>query len=344
MKIEEIEKLNKGEVIPSLEGLVIQTYSKPPTDGQKRANIEPMDVVVEDDDGKQIKVSILRKSMHLPPGSQGRRVLFECGEGERGPDGLKADPYNNTMRVSCSGSASIRFRDEEAPAPKPLPEQATDEHHKMMNGARIQQSLGPRRTTNVTDHCLTMVEIYNSIMSKLQRDDCDMAETVAKLATTVYIETARQALIVPRLEGDPAPEPMVEQIHSPEPEPELPVAAFPKKEESESVPNQKTVADMVRYHFREKPVTGEFAEKFLKKVNKKWEDVYDEMVETIVLSGVEKKYVDQTYDEFNGTRLSRGEPEGDFLKRLFVGMKDFADTARDIQNSNSTTVENDDFV
>lgn len=337
MKIADIEKLNKGDVIPSLEGRVIQIYSKPPTDGQKRANIEPMDVVVEDDDGKQIKVSILRKSMHLPAGSQGRRVLFECGEGERGPDGLKADPYNNTMRVSCSGSASIRFRDEEAPAPKPLPEKEDGKKNYL---ATATKAAPVRRTTNVTDHCLTIVEIYNSIMSKLQRDDCDMAETVSKLATTVYIETARQALITPRVEGDPAPEPMVEQTS--EPEPELPVAAFPKKEEPEAVPNQKTVSDMVSYHFRQKPVTGEFAEKFLKKVNKKWEDVYDEMVETIVLSGVEKKYVDQAYDEFNGTRLARGEPEGDFLKRLFVGMKDFADTARDIQNS--TTVENDDFV
>lgn len=319
MKISEINTLKKGNIIPSLEGRIIQIYYKPPTDAQKKANIDSQDVVVEDDDGDQVKVQIIRKSMHIPAGSQGRRILFECGEGERGPDGLSADPYQGNMKVCCSGSASIRFRDEE---PQKLPDKTPDKAPAKV--AENTESI--RRITNIHDHALTIVEIYNTIFDRLRRDDCDMKDEVSRLATTVYIECARQALVKPRVEGDPAPAPMdyPTQKVDVEKEAELEDAASPE-------PAEMTLKDVVNKQFLEGGCDMVKMERFLKNRKIPWEHVYDEMVARIVSTGIMKKYVDQAYDEFNGARLAKGTSEDKFYETLFKNMTDFAATARDIQ-------------
>lgn len=320
MKFDEIKKLPHRSVVTMVEGRIKNIYTKTPSANQAKYNLHPQEIILLDDNGSDMTVVIMKKDMHLPAGCQGRVARFEAGENDKGmPDGLFIDIYNNNpAKVNCGGYGSVRLLEGE---PQKLPD--------------AKPSSGSIRLVNIKDHEQTIVNLFNSIVSKLDPESMT-GELAAKLATTVYIECSKNGLIQPTVEGNPVPEEIQKMAESKTPEAEAP-------EET----NKPSLGELVAKKLAKEPVDIEKMEKLLKKIGKNWQQVYDEMAHQISRT-YPSKYVDQVYDEFNGMRLAHGskETEEEFHKKLFSDSETFTDTVKDVytaENSKQQAVEDDDI-
>lgn len=191
MNFKEILELKDKAPIQKMVGKVTAIYEKKPTDRQKSAGIHPQDVVLQDDEGTKVRACIMNEGMHLPPDAKGRRFTFECTPDEKGqPSGLFKNVFNNYHNVQV-------YRDAVISGDKSKPEPEKD---KPAPPREVAMGTATGRA-DIRDHIAAMGNILRLMNDELA--DCGVCEgdpqtfddMVARLATTVYIQVAKDGLI-----------------------------------------------------------------------------------------------------------------------------------------------------
>jgi hypothetical protein len=120
MNIKEAHLAKHDQVIDSVTGKLTKVWPlRQQTEGQKKHDIFPQDIELEDSNGMGIKIQIIRESMHMSAGERGKMVTIASTTTEKGPDGLKANIYKPegkdvVFKLVANQHASIKCVD--APA------------------------------------------------------------------------------------------------------------------------------------------------------------------------------------------------------------------------------------
>ena len=213
MNIETIKTLKDKQMIPGLSGVITKLF--PPleaekiSEAQKKAGIHPQNLEVTDDTGV-IRVTILRKTLHLPPSARGQKFSFQSGQNDDGtPTGLTLNLYKDTPSVAVGGGASITRLDSAAPLAAPAKE-----------APKPQQQQRPTINNAESDavkHVHTLMTLVGLSLNQLrgmsQAPEATLVDIAARLGTTIYIQHGHKNLITPELLGAPDQVPAKSEVN-----------------------------------------------------------------------------------------------------------------------------------
>lgn len=94
MNIKQAYLAKHDEIIDSITGKLVRVFPlRDQTPAQKKHDIHPQDLEIEDESGQTIKIQLIRQSMHIPATERGKTFRFSSTATERGPDGLRMNIY-----------------------------------------------------------------------------------------------------------------------------------------------------------------------------------------------------------------------------------------------------------